>query len=209
MSIETKEQLGLIERMISAAADVVEANWEHLSRLDQAIGDGDHGANLRRGFAALAQKSARIAELPFDEGVKMGGMTLIASIGGASGPLLGSMLMAFGSAGPRMPETLPEVAAMLRAGVEAVKARGKSDVGAKTMIDVLEPVTAFVEAGGGVTPAALASVAHRSATATIGMVATKGRAAFLGERSRGHKDPGAASAALIIEAVCRQVRTAA
>lgn len=207
--MQREEEEPLLTRIIVAARDAIEANWEQLSRLDQAIGDGDHGANLRRGFNALHDARSRIAELPFDEASKLGGMTLIKSIGGASGPLLGSLVMGFATAGPRMPTSRGEIALMMRAGVEAVKARGKSNVGAKTMIDVLEPVTAFLEEGTDVSPSAAAAVARGGAEATVDMIATKGRAAFLGERSRGHQDPGATSSALIIEAICRQLEHAA
>jgi dihydroxyacetone kinase-like protein len=120
------------------------------------------------------------------------GMILVMKVGGASGPLYGSLLIGMGKAAP-------EPAAMLTAGVEAVKARGRSDAGMKTMLDVLVPVEAALAAG---ELAGLRTSADRGLEATREMRATKGRAAFLGERSVGHLDPGARSAALLVHAVC-------
>lgn len=193
-------------QLITASKDVVEANWMHFSALDQAIGDGDHGANLQRGFNALYDKQAEFITLPFNEACKKAGMTLIMNIGGASGPLLGSLIVAFGSEHVAMPRSQEQLAKMFRAGVDAVKFRGKSDTGAKTMVDVLEPVALLLEGQLPVTAAQIIGKAKDSANATIELVGTKGRAAFLGERSRGHMDPGAYSVSLIIEAICNSLK---
>ena len=182
----------LIERVHAAVA----AHADELTALDSAIGDGDHGTNLKRGFdAVLAEKDAIIA-LPPHEALHKAGMILVMKVGGASGPLYGSMLMG-------MAATLKDgadPAAVLRGGIAKVKARGKSDVGAKTMLDVLVPVHEALEGGADLPKIRAAAEAARDATRD--MLATRGRASFLGERSRGHVDPGAASAALLIEAVC-------
>jgi dihydroxyacetone kinase-like protein len=121
-------------------------------------------------------------------------------VGGASGPLYGSLLMAMGKAGEEAPGDVARLAEVVGAGVEAVKARGKSDVGAKTMLDVLAPVQAAL--AGGADIAAVRAAADAGLAATEAMRATKGRAAFLGERSVGHLDPGARSSALLVHAVC-------
>jgi len=127
-------------------------------------------------------------------------MTLVMKVGGASGPLYGSLLMAMGKAGEAAPQDTQALAAVVAAGVEAVKKRGKSDVGAKTMLDVLAPVQAALAEGGDI--AAVRAAADAGLAATKPLRATKGRAAFLGERSVGHLDPGARSSALLVHAVC-------
>ncbi len=192
----------LITRCITAAAAAIHANKERLTALDQAIGDGDHGINMARGMAALEDKRADIAALPFSEACRQAGMTLVMSVGGASGPLFGSCLMGFGGAVDDFPASQDQTAAMLQGGVEAVKKRGKSDAGAKTLLDVLVPLLRLLEDAPDVSPAHVRESAARFARDTEGMVATKGRAAFLGARSVGHIDPGAQSAALIVGAVC-------
>jgi phosphoenolpyruvate---glycerone phosphotransferase subunit DhaL len=191
-----KTMLALIGRCSGAIA----AHAQELTALDQAIGDGDHGLNMARGFNALAAAAQEIAVLPFGEALQKAGMTLVMTVGGASGPLYGSLLIGMGKAAREMPRTSAEAAAMLDAGIAAVKARGKSDAGAKTMLDVLVPVQAALAAGAG--PAQIRETADAALAATRDMRATKGRAAFLGERSVGHLDPGARSSALLIHAVC-------
>lgn len=191
-----------ITRCISAAAAAIDANKERLTALDQAIGDGDHGINMARGLAALEEKKSDIAALPLHDACKQAGMTLVMSVGGASGPLFGSCLLGFGGAADAFPASQAQTAAMLRGGVEAVKKRGKSDAGAKTLLDVLVPLLRLLEETPGVSPARVREAAAQFARDTEGMVASKGRAAFLGPRSAGHIDPGAQSTALIVGAVC-------
>ncbi len=182
----------LIERVHAAVA----ARADELTALDSAIGDGDHGTNLKRGFdAVLAEKDAIIA-LPPHEALHKAGMILVMKVGGASGPLYGSLLL--GMAAGLKEGAAP--AAVFGAGVAKLKARGKSDVGAKTMLDVLVPVQDALDAGAGLHDIRAAAEAARDATRD--MLAKRGRASFLGERSKGHVDPGAASAALLIGAVC-------
>jgi dihydroxyacetone kinase-like protein len=191
----------LVLALIDAAAAAVDAHAEELTRLDQAIGDGDHGSNLRRGFRAIAAQRDRLAGLELGEAMQKAGMTLVTTVGGASGPLYGSLLMGMGKgiqAGRAAVDAFAE-------GTEAVKRRGKSDVGAKTMLDVLVPALAALRDAGGERAAALAELRRAAAEgreATRPMRATRGRASFLGERSIGHLDPGAASSALLIETVC-------
>lgn len=189
----------LIHDLIAKCHAVIAAHAEELTALDQAIGDGDHGLNMKRGFDAVAAAD-EIAGLPFGEALKKAGMTLVMKVGGASGPLYGSLLMGMGKAVADMPREADAVASMFGSGVEAVKARGKSDAGAKTMLDVLIPVHQSLANGGGF--AGVRAAADAGLAATKDMRATKGRAAFLGERSVGHLDPGARSSALLVHAVC-------
>ena len=183
--------------VIDAAVAAIRTAADRLTDLDRAVGDGDHGANMRRGFDAIAAQREALAALPPGEALQKAGMVLVSTVGGASGPLYGSLLMATGKA---LKEGQAPAEAFA-AGVEAVRRRGKSDVGAKTMLDVLVPVAEALKANGG-SPAGLPELAAERLAATRDTVATRGRASFLGERSRGHEDPGAASAALLVAAVC-------
>jgi phosphoenolpyruvate---glycerone phosphotransferase subunit DhaL len=198
----------LIGRMIDTACAVIDANAELLTRLDSAIGDGDHGHNMRRGFQEIAAQREQLAQLPLGQALQKAGMALVMKVGGASGPLYGSLLMSMGKAAGEVPMDAGGVAAMWAEGIEAVKRRGKSDAGEKTMLDVLGPAhdalrTATAD---GLSPAQLLarvrSAAEEGLAATKSMRATKGRASYLGERSIGHLDPGAQSSALLIAAVC-------
>ena len=190
----------LIKALIAKCNSVISAHSEELTALDRPIGDGDHGHNMARGFAAVAAAADEIAALPFGAALHKAGVTLVMKVGGASGPLYGSLLMAMGDAAREMPHSETETATMLAAGIEAVKSRGKSDLGAKTMLDVLIPVQQALASGAPI--AEIRATADRSLAATKDMRATKGRAAFLGERSIGHIDPGARSSTLLVHAVC-------
>lgn len=189
----------LVLALIDAATAAIASHAGELTRLDQAIGDGDHGSNLDRGFKAIGAQREELAALAPGPALQKAGMTLVTTVGGASGPLYGSLLIGIGrglEAGRSPAEALGE-------GVEAVKRRGKSDAGAKTMLDVLVPVLEAWRATDGSPPLAeLRRVAAASREATVPMRAQRGRASFLGERSVGHCDPGAASAAILIGAVC-------
>lgn len=187
-------------RLLEGVAARVIARAEELTALDSAIGDGDHGLNMKRGFEAVLADKATILAKPLPEALKAVGMTLVMKVGGASGPLYGTLFMALGKELPAEP-TPADLARALAAAVEAVKARGKADFGNKTMLDVLGPVARHLESG----PATFDSVrelARERAEATVPMKAIKGRASFLGERSIGHMDPGARSSELIIAAIC-------
>ncbi len=190
----------MIRAVIARCHAAITDHAEELTALDQAIGDGDHGQNMARGFGAVAEAADEIAALPPGEALKKAGTVLVMKVGGASGPLYGSLLMGMGKAAPEGAIDQPAFSAMVAGGVEAVKARGKSDAGAKTMLDVLVPVQQALEAGGGMDAARAA--ADEGLAATKDMLATKGRAAFLGERSIGHLDPGARSSTLLVHAIC-------
>ncbi len=190
----------LMRALIAKCEAVITAHAEELTQLDQAIGDGDHGLNMTRGFNAIGAAADDIAPLPFGAALQKAGTTLVMKVGGASGPLYGSLLMAMGKASGEQPVNVAGAAAMFAAGIEAVKARGKSDRGAKTMLDVLIPVHEAMARGGAM--AEIRKTADEALAATKDMRATKGRAAFLGERSIGHLDPGARSSALLIHAIC-------
>lgn len=189
-----------IRQLIAKCNATVEAHAEELTTLDQAIGDGDHGLNMKRGFNAIAAAVDEIAAMPFGDALQKAGMTLVMNVGGASGPLYGSLLMGMGKAAADPPADGAGVAAMFSEGIEGVKKRGKSDAGAKTMLDVLISAQKAIDDGGGIAEARAAADAGLAATKDI--QATKGRAAFLGERSVGHLDPGARSSALLIHAIC-------
>jgi phosphoenolpyruvate---glycerone phosphotransferase subunit DhaL len=198
----------LIGRMIDATCAAIEGNAELLTRLDSAIGDGDHGHNMRRGFQEIAAQREQLQELPLGQALQKAGMALVMKVGGASGPLYGSLLMAMGKAAGEVPTDAQGLAAIWAEGIEAVKRRGKSEAGEKTMLDVLVPAQGALRtaAADGLAPgeilARVRSAAEDGLAATRPMQATKGRASYLGERSIGHLDPGAQSSALLIAAVC-------
>jgi len=193
--ILTAMDQALTRELIESVARRVIDHAGELTTLDQAIGDGDHGVNMKRGFEAVLADLDTHAAKPLPEALKSVGMALVMKVGGASGPLYGTLFMTLGKTLPAEPGR-DDVAASLAAAIDAVKARGKSDVGQKTMLDVLAPVhVALVE---GRDPVA---AANEAADATVPMKALRGRASFLGERSIGHMDPGARSSALMVGAI--------
>ena len=193
---------------ITSAAGVIEANRDHLTQLDAAIGDADHGINLARGFAAvLAALDAKPAATP-GAVLTLTGSTLISKVGGASGPLYGTAFRRAGQAlGAAEDVDLTALSQALEAALAGVQQLGAAREGDKTMVDALAPATrAFGTAiAEGAAPddalSSLAEAASAGATATISMQALKGRASYLGPRSVGHEDPGAASVALILAAL--------
>ena len=192
-----------LKSLVKAAAEQVIAKSAELTALDQAIGDGDHGANMKRGFEAVLGKLDAISALPPAEALKTIGKTLVMTVGGASGPLYGSFFLAAGEAlaNKELPADLVDV---FGSGVKAVSSRGRSQAGEKTMLDVLFPVLETLQSGA-IGPGLIARVrtTAREATArTAPMRATKGRASYLGERSVGHVDPGARSSCVLLHAVC-------
>jgi dihydroxyacetone kinase-like protein len=191
---------GLQRRLIKTVAERVIQHADELVALDQAIGDGDHGLNMKRGFEAVLAELDKFSALPLGESLKGVGMALVMKVGGASDPLYGSFFMALGKSLPAQLDRA-SLAHAFAAAVDAVKARGKSDAGQKTMIDVLVPVLSVLQDTAGNLPARLCSIAQHAATATIPLRAQRGRASFLGERSIGHMDPGARSASLMVCAV--------
>jgi len=190
--------------LVKVAAERVIASAPELTTLDQAIGDGDHGINMKRGFEAVLGELDAISARPLDEALKAIGKTLVMTVGGASGPLYGSFFLAAGDAlshDKHLPEDLADV---FGSGVNAVCARGRSQAGEKTMLDVLVPVLETLKTAAG-QPDLIARVrttAVEAAERTAPMQATKGRASFLGPRSVGHVDPGARSSCLLLQAVC-------
>ena len=193
---------------ITAAAAVIEEQRDHLTQLDAAIGDADHGINLARGFTAVLSALDTTAPATPGAVLTLTGATLISKVGGASGPLYG---VAFRRAGKSLGDAadvdLPAVAAALQAALAGVQQLGAAREGDKTMVDALAPATgAFSKAIAEGAPAAdalaaLVQAAQAGAVATISMQALKGRASYLGPRSVGHEDPGAASTALILAAL--------
>ena len=190
----------LQKTLIETVAQRVIAHADELTRLDQAIGDGDHGINMRRGFEAVLCELPALTEKSLPDALKAIGTKLVMTVGGASGPLYGTLFLGLGRALPADPSRIA-IADALASAVDAVKARGKSDVGQKTMLDVLAPVLEEVRSEPQLRPERLRAVAGAAAEATIPMKAIRGRASFLGERSIGHMDPGARSTALIVEAI--------
>ena len=185
------------DKLVRALAVAVIEHADELTSLDQAIGDGDHGLNMKRGFEAVLATLPAIADKSVPEMLKAIGMTLVMKVGGASGPLVGTFFMELGKALPEQPTRADLVTAADKA-IAAVKARGRSEAGQKTLLDVLVPVQAIFAAGGDAT--AIAAEAMEAAERTTPMLATRGRASFLGERSIGHMDPGSRSASLLIGA---------
>ena len=185
------------EKLVRALAVSVIEHADELTSLDQAIGDGDHGLNMKRGFEAVLATLPALADKSMPEMLKTIGMTLVMKVGGASGPLVGTFFMELGKALPEQPTRADLVTAADKA-IAAVKARGRSEAGQKTLLDVLVPVQAIFAAGGDAT--AIAAEAMEAAERTTPMLATRGRASFLGERSIGHMDPGSRSASLLIGA---------
>lgn len=181
---------------IAAIAATIAAHADELTGLDAAIGDGDHGANMKRGFDAVAADADAIAAKPLPDALKAIGTKLVMTIGGASGPLYGTLFLTLGK---ELALTPDDYAGAFRRAVDAVAARGKSEIGQKTMLDVLYPVAnALVD---GKPKAEILAVANAEVAATRDRKATRGRASFLGERSIGHIDPGARSSQLLAEAV--------
>ena len=195
-----------LEQWLHAFARLVERDTQLLTELDAAIGDADHGANMRRGVMAAV---AAIADADLDPGglCKKVGMTLVSTVGGASGPLYGTFFLRLGNSLVGVDAIrIEDFAAGLRAGLDGVVARGKAEPGDKTMFDAIAPAVDALDAAvaaGQSWATALHSAAAAAAAgrdATVPMLARKGRASYLGERSIGHQDPGATSSALLFGA---------
>src|SRR5258708_14430189 len=194
---------------IEAIANIVIAHADELTELDRVIGDADHGVTLTRGFRAVLERMDIIGGTPLGKAVGEVGTTLIRFVGGAAGPLYGKLFVTVGKhvdeAGIVSQDTL------IHAGEDAIRvlmALGKSDVGQKTMLDVLVPVLDELRSVRGTAVLGLLRRrASSAAQATVPMLARTGRAAFLGERSQGHMDPGARSSELILSAVCHHLES--
>jgi dihydroxyacetone kinase-like protein len=181
---------------VEEIAQAVEAERDHLTQLDAAIGDADHGVNMHRGFSAAVARLAAAESSPPGTVMTTVGGTLISTVGGAAGPLYGTLFLQMGSAlGSDSDVDLPHFAAAWRKGLDGVQLRGKAEAGDKTMVDALIPAVEALEQAsdleGGLHAAEHA--AERGMKATTPLVARKGRASYLGERSKDHQDPGATS----------------
>jgi dihydroxyacetone kinase-like protein len=203
---ELQGEMLMTELLITIVARAIIAEAEHLTALDQAIGDGDHGLNMKRGMEAVLAELPKLAGKPPGEVLKAVGMLLVMKVGGASGPLFGTLAMEMGKALPSEPGRA-DLAKAFAAAVAGVAARGKSEQGQKTMLDVLIPASQALSAGK--SAAEIKVTALAAADATIPLKATRGRASFLGDRSIGHMDPGSRSSALIIATICDHVGDAA
>ncbi len=200
---------------LAAFRAAIAENRSYLTDLDSAIGDADHGVNMDRGFGAVVDKLPTVADKDIGSILKTVGMTLISTVGGAGGPLYGTIFMRMGAVTADKTElTAQELLAALTAGLEGVQQRGKAVPGEKTMVDALTPgiaaMRAEVEKGSSlcVSMQAAAAGAEAGMKATIPMLATKGRASYLGERSIGHQDPGATSSYLLLKTaadVCQTI----
>jgi dihydroxyacetone kinase-like protein len=192
---------------IKAVVKVIAANRDELTQLDAAIGDADHGANMDRGFKAVFNKLPEISDKDIGTIFKTVGMTLISTVGGAGGPLYGTFFLQAGmkTAG-KMELSLEDWSNVVEAALNGIIMRGKAEPGDKTMVDALTPamnsLKQAVENGTNLTQALMqsAEAARQGMEATIPLVARKGRASYLGERSAGHQDPGATSSYLILKA---------
>ena len=192
---------------ITACADVLDENSNYLTKLDAAIGDGDHGANMDRGFKAVMLKMPDVADKDIGTILKAVGMTLISTVGGAAGPLYGTFFLQAGmkSTG-KMELNLEDWLLALEAAVAGVVMRGKAELGDKTMVDALSPAVDSLKhsmddhLSSSQALQLSAEAAKQGMVDTIPWVARKGRASYLGERSAGHQDPGATSSYLILQA---------
>jgi phosphoenolpyruvate---glycerone phosphotransferase subunit DhaL len=206
--------LAQLTAWIREYARVISENAQHLSDLDAAIGDADHGINMERGMSAVLAALDDATPADMSALCKQVGMTLVKSVGGASGPLYGTFFLRMaGALGPGDSVDAADFAKALRAGVEGVVQRGRAEAGDKTMFDALAPALDALDAAlasGEDLSAALADAtvaAEKDRDATESMVARKGRASYLGQRSVGHIDPGATSAAMLIAAAAQAFAT--
>src|SRR6266487_3407838 len=184
MSITTEDTL----RWLKQLAQVLHENRDYLTQLDSPIGDADHGINMDRGFKAVTEKLPAMVSMDIGSILKTVGTTLVSTVGGASGPLYGTAFLRAGIATSGKLELYEaDFVGMLEAALEGIKARGKAQPGEKTMVDALTPALAAAKA------------AEAGMKATIPLLATKGRASYLGERSIGHQDPGATSSWLMLK----------
>ena len=195
-------------RFIEGVAARIKENRDYLVQLDSAIGDADHGINMDRGFTTVLEKLPTVADKDIGTILKTVGMTLVSTVGGASGPLYGTAFIRAGMAlADRYELTGAEVVAALEAALEGIQARGKAQRGEKTMVDAIGPgidVLKEAQASGEDFKVALrraVAATEAGMKATIPMLATKGRASYLGQRSVGHQDPGATSSYLLLKTV--------
>ena len=193
-----------LSKVINACTQTLIDHVEELTELDSAIGDGDHGLNMKRGALAIRAKLPDLETKNLNDALKTMGMTCMSTVGGSSGPVFGTLLMTLARELPAAPGP-HDLAAALAASIAALTRLGKAQVGQKTLLDVLDPVQRLLAASDPASADLEAQVrqcALDSAAATATMDAIRGRASFLGERALGHVDPGSRSMALIIAAIC-------
>ena len=213
MALITSEQ---IIRWLERFAGLVAENKDYLSQLDAAIGDADHGANMDRGFQAVLTKKSELEGKDITTVLKTVAMTLLSTVGGASGPLYGTFfLQASSAAGGKSEISAEEFGGLLEKALAGILQRGKAAVGEKTMVDALQPAVetyqATLKSGKPFAEALLAAsnAAEKGMESTVPLLAKKGRASYLGERSIGHKDPGAASSVLLLATLAQAIQAAA
>jgi len=201
----TKDQ---IVQWLQAFAAVLEQNKDYLTELDSEIGDADHGINMERGFKKVMSQLPSVSDKDIGSILKTVSMTLISSVGGASGPLYGTLFLRASTAVAGKHElTNEDMVELLQAGLDGVRDRGKAQLGDKTMVDVLSPAVANFHQAVGEGKSAIAALQQAVAAAeqgmkdTTSMLARKGRASYLGERSVGHQDPGATSSFLMLKSL--------
>lgn len=194
----------MLKKQISSIIQVINDNADEVAELDRAIGDGDHVVNLQRGLAALEKISDELSELDWSPALMKIGMTLMSTMGGASGSLFGTLFISMAKASKDKTLDFKTFSQVFNQGVEAVKQRGKADLGEKTMLDTLIPVANSLMADAASDVALPQALNNAKAVAIAGMestkqmIATKGRASFLGDRAIGHIDAGARTSQLII-----------
>lgn len=200
----TAQVIKLLEDMSA----IIQENKDFLTQLDMPIGDSDHGINMARGFQAVTEKLPALADKDIPTVLKTVGMTLVSTVGGASGPLYGTAFMkAAVAAAGKSEVNIDDFITMLSAAIEGVKLRGKATTGEQTMLDAMVPALEAMEGAkgapaGDVLAAGLAA-AQEGVEKTKDMIATKGRASYLGERSLGHQDPGATSFTLLLSVIAK------
>ena len=190
---------------------VIDANASEIEKLDQNIGDGDHIFNVQRGLKLVVELESTIKDLPLSKALNLIAMKVLSGIGGSSGALFGTFFMSMAKTSNLDEVNFSKACEMIISGINAMKDRGKADVGEKTMMDVLIPVSEKlneiqnenIDKNQGLKE--VIKIAEDRMLATKDMLATKGRASFLGERAKGHIDPGARSSQLIIETICKSV----
>jgi dihydroxyacetone kinase-like protein len=187
--------------LIRNATQTLIDHVDELTALDQAIGDGDHGLNMKRGAMAIQAKLDELAGQSLNDALRTMGMTCMSTIGGSSGPVFGTLLVTLAKELPAAKPGPGDLARAIDAGIKALTRLGKAEVGQKTLLDVLAPVQQTLAVGGDDMLARVRACAIKSAQATAQMDAIKGRASFLGERAFGHVDPGSRSMALIIDSI--------
>ena len=200
-----------VEAWLRRCAEVFLEHKDELTGLDAKIGDADHGANMARGFSAIPPKLDALTDRSIGSLLRTSAMTLISKVGGASGPLYGTFfIQAARPANGKTELTLQELCQCFDTGLTGIVNLGKAALGDKTMVDVLTPALAALHPKNGDSlKSALeraVSIARDAAESTIPLIARKGRASYLGERSVGHKDPGAASSTLLLEALAETIK---